>query len=150
MEGASEQASTSSVSTSQNSAIFSRTPSVISWSDRHTMKSGCTPKLRSSFTECWVGFVFTSWAAAMYGTSVTWTNSTLPGPISFLNWRAASMKGRPSMSPMVPPISEMTMSAPDCSAARRIRSLMASVTCGMTCTVPPRKSPRRSRAMSVW
>ena len=64
--------------------------------------------------------------------------------------RQASMKGRPSMSPMVPPISEMTMSAPDCSAARRIRSLMASVTCGMTCTVPPRKSPRRSRAMSVW
>ena len=28
---------------------------------------------------------------------------------------------------MVPPISEMTMSAPDCSAARRIRSLMALV-----------------------
>ena len=34
-----------------------------------------------------------SYTHLMYGTSVTWTNSTLPGPISFLNWRAASMKG---------------------------------------------------------
>ena len=65
MEGASVQASTSSGRTSQNSAIFSRTLSEISWSLRQTMKSGCTPSERSSLTECWVGLVFTSWAAAM-------------------------------------------------------------------------------------
>ena len=65
MDGESTQASTSSVATSQNSAIFSRTLSVISWSERHTMKSGCTPMERNSFTECCVGLVFTSWAAAM-------------------------------------------------------------------------------------
>ena len=65
MDGASVQTSTSSGRTSQNSAIFSRTPSSISWSERHTMKSGCTPMERSSFTECCVGFVFTSCAAAI-------------------------------------------------------------------------------------
>ena len=65
MDGASTQASTSSGRTSQNSAIFSRTGSVTSWSLRHTMKSGCTPSDRSSFTECCVGFVFASWAAVM-------------------------------------------------------------------------------------
>ena len=65
MEGQSVQDSTSSGATSQNSAIFSRVLSVMSWSERHTMKSGCTPMERSSFTLCCVGLVFTSWAAAM-------------------------------------------------------------------------------------
>ena len=35
--------------------------------------SGWMPISRISFTECWVGLVFSSPAAAMYGTSVTWT-----------------------------------------------------------------------------
>ena len=65
MLGASTHESTESTSTSQKWAIFARTESLMSWSLRHTMKSGCTPMLRISFTECCVGFVFTSWAAAM-------------------------------------------------------------------------------------
>ena len=69
MLGASMHASTLPGSTSQNRAILSRTLEEISWSLRHTMKSGCTPTLRSSLTECCVGLVFTSWAAAMQGTS---------------------------------------------------------------------------------
>ena len=35
------------------------------------------PIERSSFTECWVGLVFSSPAAAMYGTSVRCMNSAL-------------------------------------------------------------------------
>ena len=71
-------------------------------------------------------------------------------PFSFLNWRMASTKAWLSMSPIVPPSSVITTSAPVSSSTRRKRSLMASVTCGMTCTVPPRKSPARSREMRLW
>ena len=62
----------------------------------------------------------------------------------------ASMNGCDSMSPIVPPISVMTTSASVFSARRWMRALISSVTWGMTCTVPPRKSPWRSRLMSVW
>ena len=48
------------------------------------------------------------------------------------------------MSPTVPPISLMTTSAVDASAALRIRSLISFVMCGITCTVAPRYSPLRS------
>ena len=61
------------------------------------------------------------------------------------------------MSPTVPPISEMTTSVGLCSATRWIRSLIAFVMCGITCTVAPRYSPLRSRrstesqiAPAVW
>ena len=37
------------------------------------MMSGWTPMRRSSLTECCVGFVFSSPAVSMNGTSVTWT-----------------------------------------------------------------------------
>ena len=53
------------------------------------------------------------------------------------------------MSPTVPPISTMTTSALELAAACLMRALISSVTCGMTCTVAPRKSPRRSRLMTV-
>ena len=72
MEGQSGFTNTASLSTSQNEATFARILSSISWSERHTMMSGETPRLRSSFTECCVGFVFTSCEAEMYGTSDTW------------------------------------------------------------------------------
>jgi hypothetical protein len=44
------------------------------------------------------------------GTSVTWMKTTSFGFISRANWRMASRKGRPSMSPVVPPISVMRTS----------------------------------------
>ena len=53
------------------------------------------------------------------------------------------------MSPTVPPISTITTSALDDVAACRIRSLISLVMWGMTCTVAPRKSPRRSRRMTA-
>ena len=62
----------------------------------------------------------------MYGKSVTCKKHVFKGPISFLNCRIASMNGRDSISPTVPPISQRTKSSSLMSD--RIYSLIASVT----------------------
>ena len=54
---------TASLSTSQNIASFAIMSSDMGCSLRHTRISGVIPMLRSSFTLCWVGFVFSSPAA---------------------------------------------------------------------------------------
>jgi hypothetical protein len=59
----------------------------------------------------------------------------------------ASRKGSDSMSPTVPPTSVMTTSAS--SATRTMRALISLVMWGMTWTVSPRYSPRRSAAITV-
>ena len=94
------------------------------------------PIERSSLTECCVGLVFNSPAEGMYGISVRWMKIEASGGRSLPSWRIASKNGRPSMSPTVPPISTSTKSMP--SLPLVTNSLMASVTCGITCTVPPR------------
>ncbi len=60
------------------------------------------------------------------------------GPCSVWNWRSASRNGSDSISPTVPPISVITKSTACDSATSRMRSLISSVTCGITWTVPPR------------
>jgi len=62
-------------------------------------------------------------------------------PVSCLNCLIASIKGRDSISPIVPPISVITISAPDESAASLILFLISLVICGTTCTVDPEYSP---------
>ena len=62
---------TLSILTSQNSAIFSRSSSSIGSSARAMSTSGWMPIERSSFTECCVGFVFSS-PVATRGRSVRW------------------------------------------------------------------------------
>ena len=57
--------------------------------------------------------------------------------------------GNDSMSPTVPPISEITTSAGSVLTARRMRLLISFVMCGITCTVAPRNSPRRSLRRTV-
>ena len=52
-------------STLVNSAILRRSDSGSSFSLRHSSTSGWMPMERSSLTECWVGLVFSSPAAAM-------------------------------------------------------------------------------------
>ena len=104
--------------------------------------------LRSAATECWVGLVFSSPDGPMYGSSETCRKNTLSRPTSWRTWRAASRNGSDSMSPTVPPISVMTTSTSGPSIAR-IRALISLVMCGMTWTVSPRYSPRRSLAMTV-
>ena len=84
----------------------------------------------------------------MNGTSVRCMNSAFSGPRSVRTWRMASRNGSDSMSPTVPPTSVITTSCPG--AARRIADLISSVMCGITCTVEPRYSPRRSLLMTVW
>src|SRR2546425_376396 len=115
---------------------------------RHTRMSGWIPICISSRTECWVGLVLSSAVAAMKGTSVRWMNSVLSRPTSWRNWRIASRNGSDSMSPTVPPISVITTSWSG--ARRRIAALISSVMCGITCTVEPRYSPRRSLVMTAW
>ena len=58
-------------STSAKSAILSRISAERRSRERQTTASGWIPIRRSSFTECCVGFVFSSPAASMNGTSVT-------------------------------------------------------------------------------
>ena len=98
--------------------------------------SGWMPAFCSSLTECCVGLVFNSPALGMNGTSVRWTNMVRSSPISLPSCRIASRNGKLSMSPTVPPISISAKSTS--STSRVIASLMASVMCGITCTVPPR------------
>ena len=106
--------------------------------------------LRSAATECCVGLVFSSPDGARNGTSETCRKKQLSRPTSWRSWRAASRNGSDSMSPTVPPTSVMTTSG--AGSAVRIastRDLISSVMCGMTCTVSPRYSPRRSLAMTL-
>ena len=72
MLSASSAGMTASRRTLQNKAIFSRSLSGSSRSQRQTMISGWMPSEVSSRTLCWVGLVFNSPAAAMKGTSVVW------------------------------------------------------------------------------
>jgi hypothetical protein len=88
-----------------NWAILRRSESGTACSERHSSTSGWMPIERSSFTECWVGLVFSSPAAPMYGTRVRCMNSAFSGPRSVRTWRIASRNGSDSMSPTVPPIS---------------------------------------------
>ena len=81
------------------------------FSQRHSRTSGWTPRLAISRTLCWVGLVLSSPAAAIHGTKVVWTLTVWSRPRSLRSWRIASMNGRLSMSPTVPPISQMTKSS---------------------------------------
>lgn len=76
------------------------------------------------------------------------TTKTLSRPTSCRTWRTVSRNGSDSMSPTVPPTSVITTSTSSV-AMRRMRCLISLVMCGMTCTVSPRYSPRRSLAITV-
>ena len=108
--------------------------------------------LRRAATECWVGLVLSSPEGARNGTSETCRKKQLSRPTSWRTCRAASRNGSDSMSPTVPPTSVITTSGvmPSSSGAdiARMRSLISLVMCGMTCTVSPRYSPRRSLAIT--
>ena len=96
--------------TLQNRAIFRRTSSVMGTPHRHTRMSGWMPRERSSFTECWVGLDFSSPEPGTWTIRGTWINATSPRGRSARTWRMASKKGWDSISPTVPPISQITTS----------------------------------------
>ena len=87
---------------------------------------------------CCVGFVFSSRPLEERHERDVEVEGVL-GPTSRRNWRIASRKGSDSMSPTVPPISEVPSTSVAC-ATRRMRALV-SLVCGITCTVAPRNSP---------
>ena len=68
--------------TGRDNAILRRSPSGKGRSLRHSRMSGWMPIERNSLTDCWVGLVFSSPAAARYGTSVRCMNSAPSGPRS--------------------------------------------------------------------
>jgi len=76
--------------------------------------------------------------------------SELPEPTSHLNCLTASMYGKDSMSPTVPPSSVITISNCPVSPRMRMLRLISSVICGTTCTVYPRYSPSRSLLITFW
>ena len=115
--------------------------------ERRTMMSGWIPMPRSSLTECWAGFVFTSPVAPICGSQVTWTYRTLRRPTSLRIWRMASRNGglrcRPPSADLdhdhaVRREAAGGHAAGPSRATRAIRSLISFVMCGMTWTVPPR------------
>ena len=74
------------------------------------IKSGESPISRSFITECWVGFVFISPLEKTCGSNVRCMIKELKYPTSSDNWRIASRNGKLSMSPTVPPTSQITIS----------------------------------------
>ena len=82
------------------------------------------------------------------GSSETWMKKQWSRPISWRICRIDSRNGRDSMSPTVPPTSVMTTSTSG-PAMPRMRALISLVMCGITCTVSPRYSPRRSLAITL-
>ena len=105
---------TASASTSQKSAILSFMSCGRKRSARQSRISGWIPMARSSLTLCCVGLVFSSCAALIQGTSVTCTKMQFSRPTSWRTWRMASRNGSDSISPTVPPISQITTStSPD-------------------------------------
>jgi hypothetical protein len=78
---------------------------------------------------------------------VRWMNTAFAFPTSCRSCRIASRNGCDSMSPTVPPTSTTTTSFPG--AMRFTAALISSVMCGITCTVDPRYSPRRSLLMTL-
>ena len=136
MQSTSTAEITARSSTLVNSAILRFSSSGISRSARHRTMSGWMPISRSSFTECCVGLVLISPADGMNGTSVRWMKQVLLRPSCRLICRIASRKGSDSMSPTVPPISTIATCASP--APIRMKCLISSVMCGITCTVPPR------------
>ena len=104
--------------------------------------SGWIPMLLNSFTECWVGLVFISSEDFKNGTKVKWINNVFDFPCSLENCLIASTNGRLSMSPTVPPISQITKSSFFISVF--INFFILSVTWGITWTVLPKYFPVRS------
>ena len=136
-EGASIDSIIRSTGTSVKVEILSLCSWSIGCSARSTSIFGWIPILRNSATECCVGLVFISWAAWRSGTKVQWMYITFSGPTSRRIWRIASMNGVDSISPTVPPISEIITSESVVKAARMIFFLIMSVIWGITCTVAP-------------
>ena len=127
--------------TLQNSAILRRSLSGIGRSQRHSSMFGWMPTFSSSFTECCVGLVFSSPAERIYGTSVRCTNIARSRP-QLVAELADRLQERQALdvADRAADLDQHEIRGRPCasSASRVIASLIASVMCGITCTVAPR------------
>ena len=105
--------------------------------------------LRSAATECWVGLVFSSPDGPMYGQQRDVQEEDVV-PADLVADLADGLQERQRL--------DVADGAADLGdddvdvvgpAICRMRDLISLVMCGMTCTVSPRYSPRRSLAMTV-
>ena len=152
MDGASLAATTASSSTSHISEILRLTLAGISRSERQTMASGWMPIERSAATECWVGLVLSSPDGPMYGHQRDVQEEhvvaahVVPDLADGLEERQ-----RLDVADRAADLGDHDVDGgPAVSVAiARIRDLISLVMCGMTWTVSPRYSPRRSLAMTA-
>ena len=144
---------TASSSTSHISEILRLTLSGIGRSERHTIASGWMPMQRSAATECWVGLVFSSPDGPMYGTSETCRKKQLLAA-DLVPDLAGGLEERQRLD-VADRAADLGDHDVDGSppapgpAIARMRALISLVMCGMTCTVSPRYSPRRSLAITA-
>ena len=149
MLGTSTALTTAPSSTSHMSAILRLFASVTGRSLRSTSASGWMPIERSVATECCVGLVFCSPEAPMNGTSETCTKKTFVAAELVADLaRRLDERLRLDVADRAADLGDDDVGLRLSSACRRMRRLISSVMCGMTCTVSPRYSPRRSRAMT--
>ena len=137
MEATSSAWITASARTLQNSAIFLRSDAGTARSQRHSRMSGWMPIERSSFTECCVGLVLSSPALGMNGSSVRWMNTRVAAR-QLVAELADGLEERQALdvADRAADLHQHEVDARRCPTSTNC--LMASVTCGITCTVPPR------------
>ena len=123
---------TCEVGTLQKSEIFSLTDLEIGKDDLHSIRSGSRPISLNFITLCCVGFVFNSSLASTKGKRVTWAINTFSRPFSKRICRIVSRNGKLSMSPTVPPTSDITASNRLGLFISYTRRLISSVICGIT------------------
>ncbi len=95
------------------------------------------PTFSSSFTECCVGLVFSSPADGMYGTSVRCTNIDAFRP-EIVAELADRLQERQALDVADGAADLDQHEIEPRSVSRGMTSLIASVMCGITCTVAPR------------
>ena len=134
-------------STLQNSAILRLMSSESGRSVRQIRMSGWIPICISSRTECCVGLVLSSPAAAMYGTQreVDEQRVVAADVLAELADRLEERQ-RLDVADRAADFDDHHVVSPAPGAGWR--ALISSVMCGITCTVEPRYSPRRSLVMT--
>ena len=145
---------TASASTSHISEILRLIAVGISRSARSTIPSGWMPTWRSAATECWVGLVFSSPLGREVGhqRDVQEEDVVAADVVADL---AGGLEERQRLDVTDgaadlgdDDVGRLLALTPGAAAWARIRPLISLVMCGITCTVSPRYSPRRSLAMT--
>ena len=95
------------------------------------------PTLSSSFTECWVGLVFSSPAVGIQGTSVRCTNIARSRP-ELVAELADRLEERQALDVADRAADLAPARSPRAAVSATMNSLIASVMCGITWTVAPR------------